>query len=165
MKRLSTLFIAVLFATLGLAQTQQGYVKTKGRMANGKLVPGQGLKGATVSIQNRTPIVVQNVDGSFSFPIPTQTFMVKSIQKNGYQLVDADVVKKTYNYSTNPIYLVMETPEQQMQDQLAAERKIRRTLNQQLQQREDEIENLKERQKISDEEYRKALQELFEKTD
>ena len=144
MKRAVLLFAAMMLGIMLSAQTQQGYVKTKGRMVDGKHVPGQGLKGATVSIKGRTTVLVEKDDGTFSFPVPSQTFMVEGVHKNGYQLVDVDDIRKTYNYSSNPIYLVMETPEQQMQDQLESERKIRRTLQRQLQQHEDELEALKE---------------------
>ena len=161
MKKYFLISIILMLGIMLSAQTQQGYVKTKGRMVNGKHVPGQGLKGASVSIQNRTPVVVQNDNGSFSFPIPAKTFMLQSVQKNGYELVDADVLKKSYNYSTNPIYLVMETPEQQTQDQLDSERKIRRTLQRQLQEREDELEALKEANRITLDEYQQALQKLY----
>lgn len=153
--------LGLFFAMTSFAQTQQGYVKTKGRMVDGKHVPGQGLSGAIVSIQDRTSVSVQNDDGSFSFPIPAKTFMVKSVQKNGYELVDADVIRKPYNYSTNPIYLVMETPKQQLQDQLDSERKIRRTLQRQLQKRENELDALKEAHEITLEEYQQSLQKLY----
>lgn len=142
-------------------QVQQGYVKTKGRMVNGKLVPGQGLKGVTVSVQGRTSILVNADEGDFSFPVPETQFRLDSVKKKGYQLVDLDACPRTYKYSNNPLYIVMETPEQQLQDKLNAERKIRRNLQKQLQEREDEIEALKEQQQISDEEYRKALQKLY----
>lgn len=153
--------LGLFFAMTSFAQTQQGYVKTKGRMVDGKHVPGQGLSGAIVSIQDRTSVSVQNDDGSFSFPIPAKTFIVKSVQKNGYELVDADVIRKPYNYSTNPIYLVMETPKQQLQDQLDSERKIRRTLQRQLQKRENELDALKEAHEITLEEYQQSLQKLY----
>ena len=166
MKKTLFLLLPILLLSIAVsAQTQQGYVKTKGRMVDGKHVPGQGLKGATVSIKGRTAVVVNANDGAFSFPIPESQFRVDSVRKKGYQLVDMDAVAKIYRYSANPIYLVMETPEQQWEDQLSAERKIRRTLTNQLHQREDEIEALKEQQKISDEEYRQALQKLYEETD
>ena len=164
MKKIILLSAALMLSLMLPAQTQQGYVKTKGRMVNGKLVPGQGLKGATVSIKGRTSVVVNKDDGSFSFPVAEAQFRVDSVRKKGYQLVDMDALSKTYKHSTNPIYLVMETPEQQLQDQLAAERKIRRPLTNQLHQKEDEIERLKEQQKISDEEYRQAFQKLYEET-
>ena len=144
------------------AQTQLGYVKTKGRMVNGKLVPGHGLKGATVSIKGRTTVLVKTDDGAFSFPIPEAQFRLDSVRKKGYQLVDMNALGKTFKHSSNPLYIVMETPEQQQQDQLTAERKIRRNLQRQLQEKEDEIEGLKAQQKITDEEYRKALQKLYQ---
>lgn len=164
MKRLFLFILAMMLSIMLSAQTQNGYVKTKGRMVDGKLVPGQGLKGATVSVHGRTAVLVNADDGAFSFPVSEVQFRIDSVRKKGYQLVDMDALSKTYNHSANPIYLVMESPEQQLQDQLTAERKIRRTLTDQLRQREDEIEALKEQQKISDEEYRQALQKLYEKT-
>ena len=165
MKKLILLFAILLLGLFTFAQTQQGYVKTKGRMVNGKLVPGQGLKGATISVKGHTTVLVNATDGSFSFPTPEKQFSLDSVRKNGYQLVDLDVCPRTYKYSNNPLYIVMESPEKQLQDQLEAERKIRRTLTRQLQQREDEIEELKALNKISQEEYQKELQKLYDDTD
>jgi tetratricopeptide (TPR) repeat protein len=161
MKKQLFLLFGLLLTASAFSQTQQGFVKTKGRMVNGKLVPGQGLKGATVSVQGRTTVLVNADDGAFSFPTPDNQFKLDSVKKIGYQLVDMDACPRTYNYSKNPLYIVMETPEQQLQDKLNAERKIRRNLQKQLQEREDEIEDLKAQQKISDEEYRQALQKLY----
>ena len=57
---LITLLLATFFA---IGQAQQGFVKTKGRLdAQGKLIPGQGLKGATVSVQGRTAVLVKSLD-------------------------------------------------------------------------------------------------------
>lgn len=162
------LFVGLLITTMGFAQTQtqQGYVKTRGRLdSNGNLIPGQGLKGAVVYIKGRNSVSVESDDGAFSFPVPKTQFRVDSVRKKDYQLIDVDALFKTYIHSSNPIYFVMETPEQQLQDQLIAERKIRRSLTNQLHQREDEIEVLKEQQKITDEEYRQALQKLYEETE
>ena len=58
MKKFYLLSIALMLGIMLSAQTQQGYVKTKGRMVNGQHVPGQGLKGATVSIKGRTAVSV-----------------------------------------------------------------------------------------------------------
>ena len=165
MKKSIFLTVVMMFSIMLSAQNhQQGYVKTKGRMVNGKLVPGQGLKGATVSVHGRTTVLVNKDDGAFSFPVPEAQFRLDSVRKKGYRLVDMDVLGKIYKHSSNPFYLVMETPEQQLQDQLAAERKIRHTLTKQLNEREDEIEALKEQKKITDEEYRQALQKLYDET-
>ena len=161
MNRILFLFSALLLGFTASAQTQQGFVKTKGRMVNGQLVPGQGLKGATVSVQGRTTVLVKADDGAFSFPMPDAQFRLDSVRKNGYQLVDMDACPRTYKRSCNPLYIVMETPEQQLQDQLAAERKIRRNLQKQLQEKEDQIEALLEENKITNEEYQKALETIY----
>ena len=162
MKKLIFLSVAMMLGIMLSAQTQQGYVKTKGRMVNGKLVPGQGLKGTAISIKGRTAVLVNADDGAFSFPVSEAQFRLDSVNKKGYQLVDLDACPKTYKYSSNPLYIIMETPEQQLQDKLNAERKIRRNLQKQLQAKEDEIEALKEANKISQEEYQAALMKLYE---
>ena len=162
MKKLLILNTILMLSVMLTAQTQQGYVKTKGRMVNGKLVPGQGIKGATVSIKGRTAVLVNADDGAFSFPVAEAQFRLDSVKKKGYQLVDLDACPKTYKYSPNPLYIVMETPEQQLQDKLNAERKIRRNLQKQLQSKEDEIEALREANKISQEEYQATLLKIYE---
>ena len=142
----------VLLAAIPLvasAQTQHGVVKTRGRMVNGVLQPGRGLADATVKVAGRQAVVSQGDEGSFSFPVARQHFRIESVLKKGYQLVDMSACAE-YKYSENPLRLVMETPEQQQSDLLAAERKIRRNLQQQLQEREDEIEALKVSQQEKD---------------
>ena len=154
--------VLLLMQMSAFAQTQQGYVKTKGRMVNGKLVPGQGLKGATVSIKGRTTILVNADDGSFSFPVSGQQFQIDSVKKKGYQLVDMEACPKTYHRSSNPIYIVMETPEQMMEDEINAERKIRRNLQKQLEAKESQLETLREEGRITEEAYQDALQNLYD---
>ena len=155
---LSSLFLLTL--TMLSAQTQQGVVKTKGRMVNGQLQPGSKLAGAVIAVRGRSAVLSQS-NGKFSFATNGQTFMLDSVRKKGYQLVDAEAAPRSYAVTKSPLYVLMETPEQQMQDKLTAERKIRRTLQRQLQEKEDEIEALKAQQKLSDAEYRQQLQQLY----
>lgn len=163
MKRILIISILLLGAFIASAQTQQGFVKTKGRMdANGNLVPGQGLKGATISVQGRATMLVNQDNGAFSFPVVANKFRLDSVRKKGYQLVDVEACPKTYAVSRNPLYIVMETPEQQLWDQVAAERKIRRNLQQQLQDKEKELERLKSQKKLTDEEFNKALRKFYQ---
>lgn len=154
-----SLLLCYFFCAVG--QTQNGYVKTRGRIVNGQHIYGKGLVGATVQIKGRNSIVVKSNNGSFSFPVNSKQYVIQSVKKKGYQLVDADAAPKTYSFSSNPIYLVMDIPSQQMEDKLATERKLRRTLSRQLQEREDEIERLKEQNKLTEEQYHKALQDLY----
>lgn len=163
MKKFLCVFSLLMAITVtAFAQMQQGVVKTRGRMVNGKYVSGSGLTGAIVSIQGGNSYRVQDSNGSFSFPVPTKTFVIQRVQKSGYQLVDADLIRKSFQYSGNPLCLVMETPEQLMEDKLTAERKIRRTLQHQLEEKEGELEALKAQQRLTQEEYQKKLQRLYD---
>lgn len=161
MKRfISLLFVFVATSSL-FAQTQQGIVKTRGRMtATGAVIPGTRVSGATVNVRNISS-VVSNSKGSFSFVLHSKAFYLTSVQKQGYMLCDNDILNKSHQYSANPFVVVMETPENNTADRLAAEKKIRRTLQRQLQDKEDEIEALKAQQKITEAEYNKKLQELY----
>lgn len=151
--------LASVFAVF--AQTQHGYVKTRGRMnANGTVVSGTRLTGATITFKGRGS-VTSGTDGVFTFAVPNKTFCIISVQKNGYQLYDNDLLGRNYNCSSNDLLVVMDTPDNVLADRLESEKKIRRTLRRQLQDKEDEIEVLKEQQKITEEQYRKQLQELY----
>lgn len=141
MKKL-VLFIAVLIVLCvsgAYAQKQSGVVKTRGRMENGKLVPGTPLPGATLKVNDGQIVLAK--DGKFSFPVKDGKYTLKSVSKQGYNLVDAEACRQ-YQYSKNPLTIVMEQPEQQRSDQLATERKLRRELQRRIQQREDEIDAL-----------------------
>ena len=157
------LLIAALFLTAwATAQTQQGYVKTKGRLANdGSVIAGTRIPYATIQVKDRTPVVSQT-DGAFSFPIPADKFYLQSVQKQGFVLTDPDILSKEHTYSTNDLVLVMETPTNQWQDKYAAEKAMRKQLQRQVDEQRLELERLKEKQCISDEEYRERLQRIFE---
>ena len=162
MKKLISTILIALLPLLAMAQTQQGYVKTKGRLnSNGTVTPGVRLSGATVVLKGGSS-VISGANGAFSMKVPSNKYYLQNVKKNGYLLVDPEVLSKTYAYSTNPLVISMETPDEQSADKLSNERKIRRTLQRTLQQKEDEIEALKEQNKISEEEYRKALQKIYE---
>lgn len=163
---ITLVLIPMLLSILGTsqvaAQTQSIIVKTKGRMVNGKNVRGPGLPGASVVIKDDNTYSVQNRDGSISIPVPSsRIYVVKKVVKNDYQLVDPDAVGKSYHYSKNPLYLVMEKPEQQAQDLLDSERNIRRSLENELKRREDELDSLRTAHKITLEEYQEARQKLY----
>ena len=155
-------FLLLSLSIYGYADSvQQGCVKTRGRMINGKHVPGQGLPGSIVSIKDRTDIGVKNNDGTFSFPVADNQFRVDSVKKKDYVLLDADAASKTYTHTADTLFFVMETPEQILQDKLSTERRLRRSLQTKLQARENELDSLIAIQKISQEEYQQSLQKLY----
>ena len=105
-----TLITGLLLAAGALAQTQtqNGVVKTRGRMVGGKLVPGTALAGATVQVEGRQAILAK--DGNFSFPVKDGKYFLKSVSKQCYSLVDAEACRQ-YQYSKNSLTIVMETPD------------------------------------------------------
>ena len=160
-EQIALLCLLIMLSVLTVsAQTQTGIVKTRGRLVNGNVIAGQRLSGATVQVKGRNAVVT-NANGAFSFPVPSNRFVVQSVKKKGYMLVDPEATARQYAYSSNPLIFVLETPDQLMEDKLANERRIRRTLERQLHAKEDEIEALREQNRITQEEYRKALQELY----
>ena len=161
MKRILSLVLVLVSVFCYADSVQQGCVKTRGRMVNGKHVPGQGLLGSIVSIKDRTAIGVNNSNGTFSFPVTDNQFRVDSVKKKDYVLLDADAASKTYTHTADTLFFVMETPERILQDKLATERRLRRSLQAKLQAREEELDSLIALQKISQEEYQQSLQNLY----
>ena len=64
MNRIIIILILVVFPPFVFSQTQQGIVKTRGRMVNGQHVPGTGLSGATVTVKGGNAVVSSNT-GTF----------------------------------------------------------------------------------------------------
>ncbi len=158
---LSAAIIALLTLSATAYTTQKGYVKTRGRYTSqGTLVPGKPLSNAVVMIRNSNS-TRSDAKGNFSVTLPEQNFYLQNVKKEGYILSDPDVLKRRYSCSASPLVLVLETPQQQADDRLASEKKLRRTLQRKLQAKEDELEALKEENKITTEEYRNTLQELY----
>ena len=159
MKRVVLIVCFLASVSAGFAQTQQGYVKTKGRLgSNGQVIAGVRLTGATVRLKGQN--VVSQASGTFSFVVSNKKYTVLDIQKKDYQLYDREQLRD-YSYSSNPLILVLEKPEDRESDKLMAQQKISRTLRRQLQQREDELERLKEENKITQQEYQRVYNELY----
>lgn len=156
-------FVVCLLASVSamFAQKQHGYVKTRGRLrANGTAVPGTRLSGATITFRGNNS-AVSGTNGAFAFAVVNNTYCITNVRKNGYQLYDFDLLGRNYRYSSNDLLVVMDLPENVLADRLESEKKIRRTLRRQLQDTEDEIETLKEQNKITEEQYLKQLEELY----
>ena len=122
------LLVGISFAS---AQTQRGYVKTRGRLqSNGTTIPGTRLSGATVTLKGNNS-VTSGANGVFSFAVSNKSFCIINVRKNGYQIYDRDLLGKTNSYSSNDLPIVMDTPDNVLADKLASDRKIRRMLQRQ----------------------------------
>lgn len=143
------------------AQTQQGRVKTRGRLnPDGTVRAGQGIVGASMTFGNGSTAVSGN-NGIFSFVTKEGIFMLKNVQKNGYQLCDRDLLGRSNKYSPNTFEIAMQTPDEALEDRLESEEKIRATLTAQLNKQKAELKRLKEDLKISQQDYNTRLQELY----
>lgn len=163
MKKISCLLFVLFAVLISFAQTQQGIVKTRGRMVNGQLVEGERLAGATITLNFGNPHV-SGSEGAFSFSVPAaKTYSLVSVTKQGYTLADPEYTRRSFTYSAqNPFYVVLEDESQRQADINAATRKIRRTLLARLEKFEEEIETLKEQNKLTEQEYQERLQQLYD---
>lgn len=163
MKKSFLIFVSLLVSLLSFSQTQQGIVKTRGRMVDGQLVPGRRLAGATITLNFGNPLVSGD-QGVFSFNVPAgKCFSLVSAEKQGYTLADAEYTRRSFKYSAgNPFYVVLEDESQRQADINEATRKVRKTLIAQLEKREEEIEALKVQNKITEKEYQERLQKLYD---
>lgn len=163
MRRTGVFLLLMMFCVSINAQTQQGIVKTRGRMVDGQLVPGTRLSGATVTLNFGNPLVSSN-QGTFSFVVPaSKSFSLVNATKQGYTLADPEYTRRFFSYSSkSPFYVVLEDENQRQADINAATRKVRKTLQTQLDKREEEIEELKAQNKLTEKEYENRLQHLYD---
>ncbi len=160
MKKLLFVALTLCFTTVIFAQTQKGYVKTKGRLDNdGNLIPGTPLSEVVVKVKDRNE-VMSDKRGDFSFPMPDQTYYLESVAKNGYVLIDPDVLSKQYNYSKNKLVIALETKDQQIEERMENFAKINAAQNEMIRKLRAEVKQLKEENKITEEEYGRRLQEI-----
>ena len=161
-KAIVIIFSLLANATVVLGQAQQGLVKTKGRLGeDGNVIPGTRLPGVLIQIKGRTQLMTRQ-DGTFSFPATDEYYYLQNVKKEEYLLMDPDMINRRYSYSDDPLIVVMDNRDQYLDDKLIAERKIRRTLQNELRIKENEIERLKQQRQLSDEEYRNQLQLLYD---
>lgn len=157
-------FLGIVLLALVLnveAQSQSGYVKTRGRLSSdGSVIAGNRLSGASIKVKDRNAVVTK-ADGSFSLLVPKGRFLLERVEKPGYIISDPETLLKEYEYSVNPLILVLESPNHRLADKLQAERNIRRTLQQKLLEKENEIELLLAQHKIDSIKYQEDLQTLF----
>lgn len=161
MQRVLSFIKFFLFVLTASAQTQQGYVKTKGRLGqNGQIIPGTRLSGATIMLTGNNA-THSSAQGSFSFKTVNGSYILASVTKEGYNLVDAEILK-SYKYSKNPLVVTMENRLQQRTDRSNAARQVREQLNRKVEKQRAEIEKLREQNKLTEEKYQEAMLKLLD---
>ena len=134
MKKISCIIIA-LFASIGiLAQNQQAIVKTRGKLDdNGHVIPGRGLSGAFVKIQNGNTHE-SKANGILSFPVPGGSYSIEKViyvdskSQEQYHLVDMDELGRPNNFSSTPKDILVATQYELDEDRLNEEIRTREVL-------------------------------------
>lgn len=153
MKKSICILMCMLVSLIVSAQTQQGYVKTKGRLgSNGTNIKGQPIAGVLVQAKGHNA-VVSNQSGKFSMHLKGEKYGLLKIQKEGYILMDPDMLSRQYTQSKDPLLIVMENQAQLAAERKSIERQIKSNLYTQLNRRNDEIKLLREQNKISEDKY------------
>lgn len=149
-----SLSLSVLVST---AQTQQGYTKTVGKENK----PGEPLSGVTVRINGNINSVLSDENGHFSFPVISKQFKVSRVAKKGYELADPDIVGQPYGITYNTPFVIPFISTEELRKIInAIEDQTRQKLEKEFAEQNAELEALKERKKLSDEEFGKKLTEL-----
>ena len=161
MKKFLFFLILTLYGHVCLAQSMQGYIKTKGRMVNGKVVHGVGLSGVTIRIKG-VNVVMSGKGGKFRILLPENhikdIIYIELISKPGYELIDRDILHRPIVYNPNtPLTIVMEEESILAEERLAIEKKLRRALLLYLEKSEREIQE----SDFTVQEKNRKLQELY----
>ena len=101
MRRAFGIISFVIVSVMASAQTQQGEVKTRGRMENGVLKPGKGLAGATVYVTGRQAVRSEGDASRLSFPVTGQKFRIVKVL--GAEHPDSKMTKETVLETRNKI--------------------------------------------------------------
>lgn len=153
MRKTFSIIMSLLLSTASFSQTQQGYVKTKGRLgANGTVIAGSRLSGATVQVKGGNT-VVSDGNGCFTLRLASGNFYLQSVKKNGFVLTDPDVLSRQHICSDNPLMLVLETPKQLEQDWQDANSSVRKSLYTNYLAKDAELRRLVAENKILQEDY------------
>lgn len=158
------LFFAIFsFAT---AQTQQGVVKTPTRRnVNGSWTQGQYIPKATIGVRfaknNAHQSYVSGNHGNFSFAAASSYYITSVSANHGtYTFLDADFSKIQRTYSPTAIEILVDDPNILAKVREEAEAHERSKIRRQIRAKEDEIEELKESNKITLAEYNHLNEQL-----
>lgn len=164
MKQVFIFLIQLIYVSLAYGQTQQGFVKTIGRPNK----PGVALYGVTIRMRGTVNAVLSSQTGEFHLPVSGKkdgdAIVLQSIQKNGYELKDKELIGRHLVYSARvPLEILMVDLKQLEADKKRIEDNAYRVAELNYQKKLKEIETQKKNNEIAAELYRQELQKLQEK--
>ena len=166
MKRAYIIFFICCLAVSCMAQTQPGYVKTQGRPNK----PGVPLANVTIRMRGQLNPVMSGSDGKFSVPFPGKksgdAISLLSIRKNGYELIDPELVGRSLVFNANvTIEIVMVSSAELEANRKRISDNAYRKAEENYQRKLKQLEQQRDESEITVEKYRKELQELQDRYD
>ena len=163
-RRVYTLLIICSLAVGCLAQAQPGYVKTQGRPNK----PGVPLANVTIRMKGLMNAVISGADGKFSVLFPGKkngdAISLVSIRKNGYELIDSEMVGRSLVFNTNvPIEIVMVSSAELEANRKRISDNAYRKAEENFQRKLKQLEQQKAESEITLEKYRQEYQELIDR--
>lgn len=164
MRYFLTSILAVVYVT-AIAQVQSGYVKTLGRPGH----KGQALSGVSVRIKGAHNAVLSRNDGRFTIDIQggSGSFVLQQVEKTGYELNDANMIGRSYAFSSSvPLSIVMVSTKQIQYEKQRIEDIACATAEKNYKAQVRMIEEQKAKNEITIEQYSQQIRELqdrFEK--
>ena len=160
MRRLLLLALLLSLVSVSFSQTQKGYAKTKGRIdKEGNLIPGEPLEEVVVQVRDRN-MVLSDDRGNFSFPIIDESYYLENVKKNGYVLIDPEMLSKRYTYSKDNLVIAFEKRDQQIDERIEINNRIIVSQKALIDKLREEVKQLKAENKITEEEYCNRLEEI-----
>ncbi len=163
MKRLFFLIIILLsfMSSFGQIPQQTGIIKSIGRPDK----PGVPVQNASIKVRGLVNTTISSDNGEFNIYIPEKKdgdeFYLVSVQKNGYELKDKDIIGRPLIYSTKvPLELLMVDVEQLMKDKARIEENAYRAADKRYKDRVEELERQVKENEITAEKYHSALVEV-----
>lgn len=164
MRRVFTLLILSCLTVGSWAQTQQGFVKTLGRPDK----KGVALSGVIVRVKGEHNAVQSQQDGTFSMLLTGKKngddYQLQQVQKTGYELNEKEVVGRQYAFSDKaPLTIVMVSTVQLQAVKQRIENNAYQEAEKNYKKRLALLEQQRESNAITAEQYRQQLQDLQDK--
>lgn len=162
--RVTVLILFSLYSNIGYAQTQQGYVKTLGRLDK----KGEPLSGVSVRVKGEHNPVLSKEDGTLTLLLTGKkngdAYALQEVQKKGYELNETGVIGRQYAYSDKvPLTIVMVSSAQLQADKQRIENNAYKVAEKNYKAKLDLLERKKEENAITEKQYRKELLDLQDK--
>lgn len=159
------LFLFLLLSSICVcSQTQQGFVKTLGRPDK----KGGPLSGVSIRVKGEYNPVLSKEDGTLTLLLTGKkngdAYTLQEVKKKGYELNETDVIGRQYAYSDKvPLTIVMVSSAQLQADKQRIENNAFKVAEKNYKAKLNLLERRKEKNAISEEQYRKELLDLQEK--